>query len=104
VAEKLGERELIYSAGLFDYLDTRMFSRISSVLFEALVPGGLLAIGNVAAQNPSRWVMEYFSEWFLIHRTPEQLLALVDDLEPTPQQIMVDAEPSGVNLFLLVRR
>lgn len=104
LTQKLGERELIYSAGLFDYLDTRMFSRISAVLFEALVPGGLLAIGNVAAHNPSRWVMEYFSEWFLIHRTPEQLLALVDGVSPRPRQTSVDAEPSGINLFLLLRR
>lgn len=104
LVDKLGERELIYSAGLFDYLDTRMFSRISSVLFEALVPGGLLAIGNVAAHNPSRWVMEYFSDWFLIHRTPEQLRALVEAVTPRPQHVSVDAEPSGVNLFLLVRR
>jgi len=104
LSAKLGERELLYSAGLFDYLDTRMFSRISSVLFEALVPGGLLAIGNVAAHNPSRWAMEYFSEWFLIHRTPAQLLAMVDGIEPKPQQISVEAEPSGINLFLMLRK
>lgn len=104
LADKLGARELIYSAGLFDYLEQRMFARVASVLYEALVPDGLLAIGNVAAHNPSRWVMEYFSEWFLIHRTPEQLLGLVGDLQPGPAQVTVDAEPSGINLFLLVRR
>lgn len=104
LADKLGERELIYSAGLFDYLDTRMFSRLTAVLYEALTPGGLLAIGNVAAHNPSRWVMEYFSDWFLIHRTPEQLTALVEGITPVPQSIEVDAEPSGVNLFLRLRR
>jgi extracellular factor (EF) 3-hydroxypalmitic acid methyl ester biosynthesis protein len=104
LADKLGARELIYSAGLFDYLEQRMFARITSVLYEALVPSGVLAIGNVAAHNPSRWVMEYFSEWFLIHRTPEQLLGLAADLQPRPTQVTVDAEPSGINLFLLVRR
>jgi extracellular factor (EF) 3-hydroxypalmitic acid methyl ester biosynthesis protein len=104
LSEKLGQRELIYSAGLFDYLDDRMFSRITSVLYEALSEGGRLAIGNVAAHNPSRWVMEYFSEWFLIHRSAEQLKALAGGLTPRPRRLDVDAEPSGVNLFLLIRR
>ena len=38
LADKLGARELIYWAGLFDYLEQRMFARITSVLYEALVP------------------------------------------------------------------
>ena len=45
-------RELIYSAGLFDYLEGRMFSRILGVLYGGLSAGGMLAIGNVAAHNP----------------------------------------------------
>jgi extracellular factor (EF) 3-hydroxypalmitic acid methyl ester biosynthesis protein len=104
LSAKLGKRDLIYSAGLFDYLDDRMFSRIVSVLYEALTDGGRVAIGNVAAHNPSRWVMEYFSEWFLIHRSPEELLKLSGDLTPAPRQMTVASEPSGVNLFLLIRR
>jgi extracellular factor (EF) 3-hydroxypalmitic acid methyl ester biosynthesis protein len=102
--QALGERELIYSAGLFDYLDGRLFTRVASTLFDTLVPGGLLAIGNVAAHNPSRWVMEYFAEWFLIHRSADQLLELVQPLRARARHASVDAEPSGVNLFLLLRR
>jgi extracellular factor (EF) 3-hydroxypalmitic acid methyl ester biosynthesis protein len=104
LTEKLGERELVYSAGLFDYLDVRMFRRITSVLYDALTPGGLLAIGNVADHNPSRWVMEYFSEWFLFHRSKEALLDLASEVEPRPQRMWIDCEPSGINLFLLLRR
>jgi extracellular factor (EF) 3-hydroxypalmitic acid methyl ester biosynthesis protein len=104
LSEKLGHRELIYSAGLFDYLEDRMFSRIVSVLYEALVERGSVVIGNVAAHNPSRWVMEYFAEWFLIHRTPDELRALAAGLTPTPETLRVESEPSGVNLFLHVRR
>jgi extracellular factor (EF) 3-hydroxypalmitic acid methyl ester biosynthesis protein len=104
LSEKLGKRELIYSAGLFDYLDDRMFSRIAAVLYEALSDGGQVAIGNVAAHNPSRWVMEYFSEWFLIHRSPDELLQLAAGLSPAPRQLRVAAEPSGLNLFLQIRR
>ena len=104
LAKALGERELIYSAGLFDYLDGRLFTRVAGLLFSALMPGGLLAIGNVAAHNPSRWLMEYFSEWFLIHRSREQLIGLVERVTPKPARVWVDSEPSGVNLFLMLRR
>ena len=104
LSRTLGSCALIYSAGLFDYLQDRAVGRILSVLFEALVPGGLVAIGNVAAHNPSRWIMEYFAEWFLIHRTPADLLRLAGEVAGVPASVDVDSEPSGINLFLRIRR
>jgi len=100
----LGQRDLIYSAGLFDYLSERTFSALLSALYDALSPDGLLAIGNVAEQNPTRWFMEYCLDWFLIHRSREQLTELGGRLSPAPSSVNVDAEPLGVNLFLLIRR
>jgi extracellular factor (EF) 3-hydroxypalmitic acid methyl ester biosynthesis protein len=100
--EALGERDFIYSAGLFDYLNARSFSTLLSVLYEALAPSGHLAIGNFAGNNPSRYFMEYCLDWFLIHRTREDLLSFVPALTPAPARAEVDAEPSGVNLFLLI--
>jgi extracellular factor (EF) 3-hydroxypalmitic acid methyl ester biosynthesis protein len=98
--EALGERDFIYSAGLFDYLNTRSFSALLSVLYDALAPSGHLAIGNVASNNPSRYFMEYCLDWFLIHRSRADLLSFAEALTPTPARAEVDAEPSGVNLFL----
>ncbi len=100
----LGQRDLIYSAGLFDYLSDRTFAALLSSLYDALSPGGLLAIGNVAEQNPTRWFMEYCLDWFLIHRSRAQLTDLGGRLSPAPASVSVDAEPLGVNLFLLIRR
>jgi extracellular factor (EF) 3-hydroxypalmitic acid methyl ester biosynthesis protein len=104
LSETLGERELIYSAGLFDYLSQAAFARLLSTLYEALVPGGVLLIGNVATHNPSRWMMEYYLDWFLIHRSAEELLALAGSLSPTPASVEVKSEPSGINLFLRITR
>jgi extracellular factor (EF) 3-hydroxypalmitic acid methyl ester biosynthesis protein len=100
--EALGERDFIYSAGLFDYLNARSFSTLLAVLYEALAPSGHLAIGNFAGNNPSRYFMEYCLDWFLIHRTRQDLLSFVPALSPAPARAEVDAEPSGVNLFLLI--
>ncbi|HEX4341411.1 MAG TPA: class I SAM-dependent methyltransferase [Polyangiaceae bacterium] len=100
----LGQRDLIYSAGLFDYLSDRTFSALLSALYDALAPDGLLAIGNVNEQNPTRWFMEYCLDWFLIHRSRERLTELGGRLSPVPATVTVDAEPLGVNLFLMIRR
>ncbi len=104
LSQTLGARDFIYSAGLFDYLNERTFTALLSALYDALVLGGLLAVGNVALHNPSRWAMEYFSEWFLHHRSPEALRRLAEPLVPAPSSVEVDAEPLGLNYFLLVRR
>jgi len=100
----LGQRDFIYSAGLFDYLSDRTFSALLSSLYDALSPGGLLAVGNVAEHNPTRWFMEYCLDWFLIHRSKTELLTLGQRLVPSPSSTNVDAEPLGVNLFLLIHR
>lgn len=104
LGEALGERELIYSAGLFDYISDRGFGALLNVLYGALTEGGTLAIGNVALHNPSRYMMEYYLDWFLIHRTPEQLQAYGEALRPEASSVRIDAEPTGVNLFLIVSR
>jgi extracellular factor (EF) 3-hydroxypalmitic acid methyl ester biosynthesis protein len=104
LGQALGKCDLIYSAGLFDYFNDRTFDALLRTLQDAVAEGGTLAIGNVAAQNPNRWAMEYFTEWFLNHRSPEELVERARTLNPAPRAIETTAEPLGVNLFLIVRR
>jgi extracellular factor (EF) 3-hydroxypalmitic acid methyl ester biosynthesis protein len=100
--EALGERDFIYSAGLFDYLNHRSFQALLGVLYDALAPSGHLIVGNVATHNPSRIFMEYCLDWFLIHRSPQDLRDFAAALSPRPIRVEVDAEPTGVNLFLRI--
>lgn len=102
--QALGARELIYSAGLFDYLSDRAFAALLGTLWGAVAEGGTLAIGNVAAHNPSRWMMEYILDWFLIHRSPADLERMGAALSPAASSMHVQSEPMGVNLFLVVQR
>ena len=100
----LGTCDLIYSAGLFDYLDEKPFVHLARTLLGSLSDRGHLLIGNFAFGQPSRWFMEYCSEWFLIHRSPEQLLTLGEAAGASRDAMSIMAEPSGINLFLDVRR
>ena len=100
----MGARQLIYSAGLFDYLSDRSFVALLSALYEGAEEGGQILVGNVDQSNPTRYFMEYFAEWFLIHRSRPQLLDKAKLLRPLPAEVRVEAEPLGVNLFLVVQK
>lgn len=98
-----GGLDLIYSAGLFDYLSDRASNRLIHKLYSFLKPGGLLIIGNFGLYNPQRFVMEYGAEWFLIHRGEYEFRMLAEDLPGLPE-LSVEKEPEGVNLFLNIRK
>jgi hypothetical protein len=104
ITQTMGQRQIIYSAGLFDYLSDRSFAALLATLYEAIPSGGQLLIGNVDVSNPTRYFMEYFAEWFLIHRSRAQLLEKARLLRPGPLAMRVESEPLGVNLFLVVEK
>jgi extracellular factor (EF) 3-hydroxypalmitic acid methyl ester biosynthesis protein len=95
--------DLVYTAGLFDYLSDRASSRLIYKLYSFLKPGGLLIIGNFGPYNPQKFIMEFGAEWFLIYRNEEKLKDLAQDL-PEDAKIHVEKEPEGVNLFLNIRK
>ena len=95
------EYDLIWSAGLFDYLDEKKFSFLLARLLTMLKPGGKLIIGNFTSGNDTRQYME-FGEWYVNHRSPAELKNLALNCNIKPENIEVEQEPEGVNLFLVV--
>ena len=71
----LGSFDLIYSLGLYDYLEQPVAQRLTQVLFDALKPGGRLVIANYLHLVDAAY-MEAFMEWNLIYRTPAEILDL----------------------------
>ena len=99
-----GEKyDLVYCAGLFDYLSDRICKRLMNIFYDMLAPGGLLIATNVDASNPNRQTMEYVLEWHLTYRNSEQLHALYPDAAP-PGSFSVKADETGVNIYLEVRK
>jgi extracellular factor (EF) 3-hydroxypalmitic acid methyl ester biosynthesis protein len=94
--------DLIYCAGLFDYLTDQICRRLMDVMFEWLAPGGLLLATNVAPNNPLRYGMEHVLDWNLVYRTAPQMLAL------KPQRAVDDpavtSDLTGVNIWIEVRK
>lgn len=95
--------DIVYCAGLYDYLSDRICRRLLEIFYEMLAPGGLLVVTNVEASNPARGMMEYLMDWHLIYRTAEQLRNLAP-ASVLPENAKVTADVTGVNIFLEIRR
>jgi hypothetical protein len=66
---ELGQ-DVIYPLGLYDYLPASTAATLTSRLWEAVGPGGLLVVGNFAqgAQN-DRAFLKAALDWWLMYRT-----------------------------------
>ncbi len=98
-----GRFDIIYTAGLFDYLREDLGARLCSWFAGNLAEDGICYIGNFSTRNPSRWSMEHLYEWYLLHRTEEDMLRIAEmaGIRGSPR---IEQEPSGLNLFLAFQR
>jgi SAM-dependent methyltransferase len=94
--------DVIWAAGICDYFNDATFQAFLSRLMNMLAPGGELVLGNFSKKNASRAYMELISDWWLHHRTPQDLASLAIGCGVSPNSVFVGSEPEGVNLFLHV--
>jgi extracellular factor (EF) 3-hydroxypalmitic acid methyl ester biosynthesis protein len=76
LADSLGSFDLIYSAGLYDYLPDGLARRLTRRLLQMLRPGGRLLIANFVPGGTGRGYMELFMDWSLILRNEAAMRAL----------------------------
>jgi SAM-dependent methyltransferase len=74
----LGQFDLIYAAGLYDYLPAPFARALTAKLVRALKPGGQLLLGNFTRGFVGKTYMECFMDWTLIWRTAAELRDLFD--------------------------
>lgn len=91
--------DIVYCAGLFDYLSQRVCKRLVELFCTMAKPGGLVIVTNVSDSNPSKAWMEYLVEWNLIYRGRKEMDDLVPDNVPV-RKTSIQADVTGVNLFL----
>jgi SAM-dependent methyltransferase len=98
-----GEYDMVYASGLCDYLQRNTWIRLCRTLYQTVAPGGTLYVGNMAPDNPTRWVMEMHLDWHLVHRTRGELLELAHAAAPLAQ-LRICEEQSGINPFVALTR
>ncbi|MEO9893712.1 class I SAM-dependent methyltransferase [Aurantibacter sp.] len=98
------KHNIIWSAGLCNYLSDNGVILLLEYLKNKLLPGGEIILGNFNKENnPSRNYLEIMGDWHLIHRTGKQLLHLAKQAGFLNSQISIDREALNVCLFLHVK-
>jgi len=92
--------DMVYCAGLFDYLSDRICKRLLRLFYDWTLPGGLVLATNVHPRNPIRAIMEHIVEWYLVTRDQQDMLELAHDLG----QHRVFTESTGTNVLLEIRK
>ena len=99
---KWGQFDFVYSMGLFDYLTPPVASAVIKKLYELLIPGGEMVIGNFHVSNPSRHYMEYWLDWVLYYRNELEFKELLGGISSA--ETKVSFEDTKVQMFLHVRK
>jgi extracellular factor (EF) 3-hydroxypalmitic acid methyl ester biosynthesis protein len=94
--------DLIYCAGLFDYLAPDTSRALMELWFDSLSPGGMMLIANMNDSKPFRNFIEFILDWQLIYRNSAEIFSLVPGR--CREMTNVIAEPTSVNLFLHIRK
>lgn len=94
--------DLVLAGGLFDYLDDRTAAFLVRMCGTTLLGrGGSLFFTNIAAGNPYRTWMDHIASWRLIHRSEDDIRALVPDA-PTAWQTSMARDVSGLAILTTV--
>ncbi|WNG42491.1 class I SAM-dependent methyltransferase [Archangium minus] len=96
------EMDLIYSAGLYDYLSEAVASRLTRLLFGMLRPGGRLLVGNFATRTPDAGYLEAFMDWWLLYRDENQVRAFASEINPEEIASVEQFRDSVQNVIYMV--
>ena len=103
VGHNIGLQDIIYSAGLTDYLDDRICAALIDRAYECLEAGGTLIVGNFGRENPDKAFLEHILQWKIIHRSPEELRRIFSEtLFRDTVEIM--SEENNINLFAVATK
>ena len=103
ILAELSGQDMIYSAGLVDYLSESVATGLVRLAYDLAAPDGLLAFGNAEAAPDVRWVPEFILDWHMIYRTEEELLRISSTL-PNEAEVKVERDSSAAWCFLSVKK
>jgi extracellular factor (EF) 3-hydroxypalmitic acid methyl ester biosynthesis protein len=88
--------DLVYCAGLFDYLSDKVCARLLQYFASRTREGGTVLVTNVHSSNPQKIPMEHLLDWHLIYRDEAQLESLLPTAR-AKSRLYTDA--TGANIF-----
>jgi hypothetical protein len=102
---KLGQFDLVYSTGLFDYIQQTTARRLTYSLFQLLRPGGRLILANFLPGIHDIGYTESYMDWKLIFRNRHDMDDLTFEVpEAAIREIRIFKEEKQNIIFLEVTR
>jgi len=101
----LGQFDLIYATGLYDYLHLPAARRLTHALFQMLRPGGRVLVANFLPGIEAVGYMESYMDWRLIYRTRRDMLDIADEIPQAQiRDMRLFTEENENIIFLQVTR
>jgi hypothetical protein len=98
---ELGQFDLVYSTGLFDYLPQAVAQQLTAAMFQMLKPRGRLLVANFLPEIRDVGYMESYMDWKLIYRTRQEMLDVAARVpEGSLRDIRLFSEENRNILFL----
>lgn len=94
--------DYVFCSGFLDYLAEPVALSLMQAVVENTRQGAYCDFFAFGKNNPSRAFMEWVGDWFVIHRTSEQLEKWITDLGL--REASVITENAGVNLLLRAQK
>ena len=94
-------QKMIYSVSMANCLRDREFIRILNWIYDHLLPGGIVILGNLHAANPDRVLLEHILEWHSIYRTADELESLFSRSKFRSLPLSIQSDKYGVELFIV---
>lgn len=102
---EFGKRDIVYSVGFFDYLQSDFIANLFNALYDLLNPGGLLITSFKDAARYSsqqyRWIVDW--DGFL-QRTEDDFINIFHESQIPYSSISEIRDESGVIVFYLVNK
>jgi extracellular factor (EF) 3-hydroxypalmitic acid methyl ester biosynthesis protein len=96
---------LVYSTGLFDYLEQPVAQRLVSTMFQLLLPRGRLMVANFLPGVRDVGYMETYMDWRLVYRTRQDMADLTAEIpEAEIRDVRIFSEDQRNIVFLEVRK
>jgi hypothetical protein len=77
--------DLVYSTGLYDYLDEGVAVALTRILAAHLRPQGILLIANLTPANDEIACMEAMWDWWMVYRGLDAMESLASQLRSDPR-------------------
>ena len=104
VAKRYGKYDLIMCIGLYDYMKEEDSIKLTRSIYSMLNNGGVAVISNWDVSNPSRAELEWVCDWYLFHRSEEDMKKIAHDAGIQKSELRITKETTGhFNIMFLTK-